>query len=389
VSRVTAIAITNLRRFLRDRSNLFFVFIFPLALIFLLGNLFGGGFVPVIGVVVPPDAGPLATELMEDLEQRPGIEIRRYPDQATLVARVERGVVTGGLLIPEGYDQRLERGEPVTLGYLSRPDSAGIQLRSTVAAAVAEQSQSLRAASFAAERAGLPLASAVELANRLSRELPSLEVERRVVGTSAFEGELERYDLGAPSQLVLFTFLTGLTASAALIQSRQLGVSRRMLSTPTSTGEIVAGEALGRLAVTLFQGAYIMAATWLVFGVDWGDPLAAVALLVAFALTGAGAGMLMGSVFSNDQQAGGIGVVLGLGLAALGGSMVPAELFSDTMRRVSMLTPHSWALQGFADLVRRDGGLAEVAPELGVLVVYGGVLLAVAAWRLRVVLTRG
>lgn len=389
MSRVTAIAVTNLRRFLRDRSNLFFVFIFPLALIFLLGNLFGGGFVPVIGVVVPADAGPLATELVEDLEQRQGIEIRRYPDQATLVARVERGVVTGGLLIPEEYDQKVERGETVTLGYLSRPDSAGIQLRTTVAAAVAEQSQVLRAARFTAERAELPLAAAVELANRVSQELPSLQVERRVVGTSAFEGELERYDLGAPSQLVLFTFLTGLTASAALIQSRQLGVSRRMLSTPTSTGQIVAGEALGRLGVTLFQGAYIMAATWLVFGVDWGDPLAAVALLVAFALTGAGAGMLMGSVFSNDQQAGGIGVVLGLGLAALGGSMVPAELFSDTMRRVSMLTPHSWALQGFADLVRRDGGLAEVAPELGVLVVYGVVLLAVAAWRLRVVLTKG
>jgi ABC-2 type transport system permease protein len=98
--------------------------------------------------------------------------------------------------------------------------------------------------------------------------------------------------------------------------------------------------------------------------------------------------MLMGSVFSNDQQAAGIGVMLALGLAALGGAMFPAELFSPTMQRVAHVTPHAWALDGFAELVRRDGNTLDILPELGVLAVYAIGLLGLASWRLRVAITR-
>ena len=98
--------------------------------------------------------------------------------------------------------------------------------------------------------------------------------------------------------------------------------------------------------------------------------------------------MLLGSLFSNDQQAGGISVVLGLGLAALGGSMVPVEIFSSTMQSIAMVTPHYWANDAFAELVRRDGTIVDILPQLGVLAVYAVVLLALATWRLQRVLTR-
>jgi ABC-2 type transport system permease protein len=133
---------------------------------------------------------------------------------------------------------------------------------------------------------------------------------------------------------------------------------------------------------------YIMILTLIVFGVDWGDPLGAIALLVGLSAVGAGAGMLMGATFSNDQQAGGVGVVIALGMAALGGAMLPLELFSPTMQRIAHITPHAWALDGFAELVRRGGGVVDILPELGVLAAYAVVLFALASWRLRVAITR-
>jgi ABC-2 type transport system permease protein len=218
--------------------------------------------------------------------------------------------------------------------------------------------------------------------------MPTVQVTTSTLGESLFPSTLGRFDLGAASQLTLFMFVTALTGAAVLIETRRLGISTRMISTPTSVGTVVTGEGLGRYLVVLFQGLYIMVATLLIFRVDWGDPVGAVAIVLAFAAVGAGTAMLFGTLFSNAQQAAGIGVVFGLGLAALGGSMVPVELFSDTLQQVARLTPHYWANSAFSELVRSGGTLADILPQLGVLLVYAAVLLVLATWRMRVVLTR-
>jgi ABC-2 type transport system permease protein len=98
--------------------------------------------------------------------------------------------------------------------------------------------------------------------------------------------------------------------------------------------------------------------------------------------------MLVGSVVRTEQQAGSIGLLLGLGLAALGGAMVPLELFPDTMRLVAHLTPHAWAGEAFAELLRHGGTVADILPQLGVLAAFAAVLLGLGSWRLRAALTR-
>ncbi len=183
-------------------------------------------------------------------------------------------------------------------------------------------------------------------------------------------------------------FLTGLTGSAALIQSKNYGVTRRMLSTPTSASTVISGEALGRLAVVLVQGIYIIIATTLMFQIDWGNLLGVVAILIAFGACGAGAAMLFGTLFRNDQQASGVGVMVGLGIAALGGCMVPIELFPSAMETVAQFTPHAWAMDAFAELQRRDGTIVDILPQLAVILGFAAVLIAVASWRMSVTLGR-
>lgn len=382
--RILAIAAVALRRLLRDRSNIFFIFILPIAIVLLIGSVFGGGFVPTVGVVAPSE-GELATRLVERLQGTEGIDVEIFDGDEELVTAVERGTVQAGLVVPPDYDTVLAGGGRVSVRYIARLDSGGPQLRTAVEAAVAAEAALVRAARFAAskgvERSG-------DLVKAVEPTVPGLEVETHTVGEALFPPTLGRFDLGAIQELVLFMFLTGLTGSAALIQARRLGVTRRMRATPTSVGQIVAGEALGRFAVVVVQGLYILVFTLVAFGVNWGDPWGAAAVLVLFAAVSAVFAMLLGSLFRNDQQAGGIGVILGLGVAALGGSMIPIELFSPTMQRIAHLTPHAWALDAFAEMVRRGGGVADILPELGILAGYAVVFGALAVWRLRVVLTR-
>lgn len=370
-----AIGMTGLRRLFRDRSSIFFVFILPLAIILFVGAQFGSGGPP--GLLVYHDDGEVATDIVAALE---GVEVERADTVDQVTERVERGYANAGVVLPDDLDQLLLEGGEVEIGLVSRAD-APASLRQIVGAAVSDATADLRVARIVAEVTGQGMSEAVDVV--AGRSAPGIEVETTTVGESMFGPNIGQFSVGAAQQLVLFVFLTTLTGSAALIQSRQLGVTTRMVSTPTPVRTIVGGEGLARFLVGGFQGLYIIVFTLVAFGVDWGDPLGWLALLVAFAATGAAFAMLMGAVFRNDQQAGGLAVLFGLGLAALGGAMLPMELFSPTMRRIAHVTPHAWAIDGFGELVYRGGGLADVAQEVVVLLAYAAVVGVLASWLLR------
>lgn len=380
--KVLAIGFNGLRRLLRDRSNIFFVFILPLALILLIGAQFGtsgrGARVVVAGA-----GGDVAGEIMVLLAES-GLRVEAL-DGEDVVEEVARGGASAGIVLPPGLDEAVAVGRSIEIGLAVRPDSPGT-LRPIVAAAVADVTADSRVGRVVAQETGMDQRAATE--SVAATRVPGVEVESETVGEALFGPDTGPFSVGAAQELVLFVFLTALTGSAALIQSRQLGVTGRMLSTPTSVREVVVGEGMARFLTGLFQGVYIVIVTLVAFGVDWGDPLGWIPLLVALAATGAGAAMLIGSTFDNDQQAGGISVLAGLGVAALGGAMLPLELFSPTMRRIAHLTPHAWAIDGLGDLMYRGGTAGEVAGEVGVLAGYAVFLLGVAGWRLRAKISR-
>jgi ABC-2 type transport system permease protein len=370
----------NVRRLLRDRSTLFFVFILPMLIIVLLGSAFGGGFTPRVAVSGPTD-GPLAAELVEALDGA-GLEVVGAGDADEVGEAVARGHVQAGLVLPDDYDAALAAGDPTRVGFVVRPENQA--MRATVEAALSAVTLPRRAAGFAAAVVGGTADDHLDRAELAAAQVPGVTVTASQAGDSAlaeFE-QLGRFDLGASQQLLLFVFLTSMTGATALIQTRRLGVARRVLSTPTRTHTIVAGEGLGRFGVALVQGGYIMLGSAMLFGVGWGDPLAAAAVLVLFAAVSAAAALLVGAALRNETQAGGIGLLAGLGLGAMGGSMIPIEFFPPVMERIARVTPHAWALDAFGELLRRGGSLVDVLPQLAVLAGFALVLGAAATWRL-------
>lgn len=389
IDAVVQISRIELLRFLRERSNIFFVFVLPLALVIFIGLQFGGTAGTQLGAVVTDDDA--AAQLVDRLDAAEGIEVVSIDDEDELRSLVSRGNLSGGVLIPAGYEDALRSGASFEVGFLGRPDATAQSLRTVVDAVVADQAAISGAASLAADVTDRPVAELVDLAARVRASMPGVTVSTEAVGGDELVQEfsaLGQFDLGASSQLFLFVFLTSLAGSAALIQSRQYGVATRMLSTPTRLPVILAGLAGGRFAVALFQALYIIVVTTVAFGVDWGDPLTTSVLVLLFCLVSTGAAMVLGSVFRNDSQASGAGVGLGLVLAALGGSMIPLEIFPDGMLVVARFTPHAWANTAMAEIVRRDGGIVDVATELAVLAGFAVVLLGAATFLLRRALTR-
>lgn len=381
---VLAITSVELLRFLKDRSNIFFVFVFPLLLVLFIGAQFGGGgggSVAVSGV-----DGDLRDDLVTALEA----------DDATVTAvdagegreLVARGRADVGVVVTEqaaaDYDRGGDLAVELVVGNQAQSQATAQRVQSALDALALERGQvaALTAAGLDAEETGRALDAAGAVVQPAHIAVTNVsEIAQEFAG-------LGQFDYGASSQVLLFVFLISLAGSTTLIQSRRLGVTRRTLAAPVTTGQTVVGQALGRLAIAATQGAYIMATTMLLFDVDWGNLALAFLVVVVFGLVAAGAAMVLGSVVDNDAAAGGVGVGVALVMGALGGAMYPIELFPDTLRTVAHVTPHAWAAEALADVQRHDGGLVEILPELGVLLGYAAVLLLLGAWLLRRSLAR-
>ena len=379
-----AITAVELRRFLKDRSNIFFVFIFPLLLVLFIGAQFGGG-----GggrVALTGADGDLGRELAAALEADDiGVTRVAAAEGRELVARGRADV---GVVVTDEAEAAYAAGGDLAvelvLGNQARSQASGQRVQTALDALALSEGQvaALAGTGVPADDARAALDAAGALVQPARIEVTNVsEIAQEFAG-------LGQFDYGASAQLILFVFLISLAGSTTLIQSRRLGVTRRTMAAPVSTGQAVVGQGLGRLVIAVVQGGYIVAAAALLFGVDWGNIPLTLLVLVVFGSVAAGAAMVVGSVIDNDAAAGGVGVGVGLVLGALGGAMYPLELFPDGLRAVAHLTPHAWAAEALADVQRHDRGLLEILPELGVLAGYAAVLLLLGAWLLRRSLAR-
>ncbi len=254
VRQILAITRVNLIRAGRDRQSLFFILVLPMILIIVLGMTYGGQGSARVGIV-KGDGGPFASELVTDIGASPDlqIDIRTYAGEDALQDAVARGFVEFGLVIPPGYDTTLRSGGNATLGYVAPQTTVSGAVRPIVERAVAAQAALVRSARFAARASGISFDQALAAARSARSSAPGVGVAVESVASSETAG-VSGYTLGAQSQVILFMFLTALTGAIELITTRQLGVSRRMLSTPAGSATIIAGEGVARVLLACSRG---------------------------------------------------------------------------------------------------------------------------------------
>lgn len=371
---ILALATLELRRFLADRFNLFFVFVLPLMLVGVLGLQTTSA--PAVRVsVLAPDAtaGVGLTELLTGQ----GVEVTEAADRAELESDVGDGRADLGLVLTGGDAS----GDPVTLEQVSvgTPDPLTAQVATTAAQGLG------------VEQARLAVLREAGLTEELAQEsLPGPEDwEHAQVQVSSSGGPSEafagagQFGVGATGQLLLFVFLNTLTASAAMISARRSGAVRRGLAAPVTPARTVTGLALGRLVIALFQAGWIIGMSSLLFGVTWGSLPATAVVVAVFGLIASGLALLIGVVMDSEGPASGVSVGAGMILAAVGGCMLPLELFPDGLRTVAHLTPHAWGYEALAEITRRGGGVLDILPQLGVLLAMAALVLGLGAWMLR------
>jgi len=372
VNAIAAIVRANLRRTANDRSNVFFLIVLPLLIVFALGSAIAGGSNDVVVGVVDQAPTPLSRSVRAAMAASGDVTITEVADAATLRHDVATRRYNAGWIVDTTTD-------PTTIVWIAGLEGPSIAMRATMDRAVASAAADAQVVSALAGAAKMPAERAAAVVSGLSG-VPSVPVTASSTAVDAADVPSTIRAVLAGGELTLFIFLTSLFGAQAVLTSRQYGVTRRASAAPVSAGQIVAGEAISRYLVAMIQAAIIIVGTVVLFGVDWGSPLAVIMLSAAMALVGTGAAMLLGAFGRSEQQVGALALMAGLVLAALGGSMQPLEFFPEGMRRVAFaITPHAWMNDSLWKILVDGKGVGAVLPAVGVLAGVGLVLLALAS----------
>lgn len=190
-----------------------------------------------------------------------------------------------------------------------------------------------------------------------------------------------------PGTLVMFTMLVLLTSGAiTLVVEREKGLLRRLAATPISRSAVVLGKWTARLGLGVVQIAFAMLAGTLLFSMDWGGAVGAVGLvLFAWAAFNASLALLLAGITRTEAQTSGIGVLVTLLLAALGGAWWPIEITPEWMQSVALTIPTGWTMDAMHRLVSFGDPPGSVTWHLGALVAGSLVLgwMAVRSFRYR------
>ena len=377
-----AVARTSLLRVTKDRRALFFLIVLPVVVILIIGATVRGFSTVRVGVV-DLGSGAAGRSLTLAMERAGDLDVRHYGSLPAAITAVSRGEVATALVLPRGMDAALRSGATVDVPVLAdRTNTTQQAAAAAVGSVVAKEGARVQAAYFASSRGIGAYEQDLTRAGGLQQTNGHSNVLTRVVDSSS-QTLPQGFSYSAPTMLVLFVFLNALASGAVIIETRRLGLYERMAAAPIRRSTIVVGETLAYFTVALVQAALIVLVGAVVFGVSWGDPVAAASLVVVWALVGAGAGVLSGTLFHTPEQASAIGPPVGIALAMLGGCMWPLSIVSNFMRQLGHITPQAWAVDAWTDLLSRGGNLSSIASKLGVLAAFAAGLLILSSSRLR------
>lgn len=377
-----SIARLSLRRLARDRTALFFMVVLPIVIILIIGFTVRGFQTFRVGVV-DLGAGRSGAEVVSALRHGSDLVVLDYKSVSAVRTAVARSEVATAVILPAGMDDALRAGRTVGIDVLAEQTNSAQQAAAAAVTAVVDQvGARVQAAVFAASHGAAGYDAALASATAIQPHLAQVRVaDNRVGGTPTILPE--GFSYSSPTMLVLFVFISSLTAGSFIIEARRLGMYERMGAAPVRRSTIVAGETLTMFAIALGQAGLIILVGAIVFGVSWGNPLAAFVLTVTWVLVGSGAGMLAGTLFRTSEQASALGPTIGMATGMLGGCMWPLAIVSSTMRQFGHVTPHAWAVDAWTSLLAAHGTLRTIAPDLGVLAAFAVVLLVAATLRMQ------
>jgi ABC-2 type transport system permease protein len=309
--------------------------IMPLALSLVVSLVFGTFFSERarLGLL---DEGQSA--LTSQIRENPAVLLSLYNSQAELVDAVGRGAADMGLILPAGFDARLQSGEPARMEVYVWGES---QLQHRIVTSTALLNASRQVAGHA---------TPVEIVQTLLGEGSNIPWEQRLLPL-----------------LVLLSIMVGglMIPSTSLVNEKEKHTLNALAITPATLTEVFLAKGLMGALVSIFSAVMILALNRS-FG---GQPLLLISALALGAAFSASLGVLMGALIKDISSL--FAIIKGTGIFLYGPAVV--YMFPEIPQWIARLFPTYYIINPILEITQNRAGLAEVWVELAILT---GLILA-------------
>ena len=361
----------DLKARLRDRSALLIGIVVPLGLAFIFNSIFSGisGASDVISLgVVNADHGVAGQQFTSQVLPAVGrsglISIHAEPSLARARALAANGTLAAVIVIPADFTARIQAHQPASMqviGNVDAPVSAEVA-RSIAEGYAAGLNRVLLSVATVAGTTTLPPAQAQALAAQVAAAAAPVAV----ADVSAQTRELNQKSFFAAGMAVFFLFFTVQFGVTSLLEERNDGTLARLLAAPISRASILGGKLLTSFLLGVISMAVLVAATTLLFGATWGNPVGVTVLVVTAIMAATGIMALIATLAKNAEQAANWQSVVAVILGLIGGTFFPVSQAPGVLSRLTFVAPQAWFLRGLGDL--RGGGISVVwVPALAML----------------------
>jgi len=407
LSVIMAMVRLRLVRVRRDRMGLVWLLVMPMVFSLVMGELMGGvtghsGTANLPSLLVSDlDGGDAADQLLAPLADNERFRVVRWDSLVTPEAArdlVEKSRRTAVLLIPDGYTAAVSAGLLTQLHFYYDSDRLSSQTVNTLLnRALLETNTVAAARSLVQTETQADGVLARDRAESFSEESftnrwqnPKLIVTTEVIGRLKDTGLslTNTHQHVGPAYVLFFVMMFMMMSSKELVEAREDRTLARLVTSRATSTDLVLGFFLSGMILGLVQSAVLLVMNSLAFGIDYGDSLLGLILVVVlFAGFSAGAAVLLGSIARTGAQADGLGMALTMTMAALGGLWWPLEVVPESMQALGRALPTGQAISIFHDMIGRGYGVAELSSYLiGLTIWFVGALL-LGSWKLRQLVT--
>jgi ABC-2 type transport system permease protein len=190
------------------------------------------------------------------------------------------------------------------------------------------------------------------------------------------EGDTATISFYAAGIGVMFLLFSCAGAGGTLLEEEEAGTLERLIGSRAGMRTVLAGKWLFLWMMGGLQLTVMFVWGAVVFGLPLWDHVPGFVVMTAVTAAAAAAfGLVLATLSRSRAQLSGMSTIVILTMSALGGSMFPRFMMSETMQSVGLVTFNAWALDGYLKVFWYQAPLLDLWPQVLVLLALTGVFL--------------